>query len=62
MAFAADVVALDDRGRLYVSTQTPSILVFGPRAHGNARPERVITDPSAPAQSTAVGVAVRLSR
>jgi len=59
MAFAANVMTVAQNGDLYVSTQTPSILVFGPHGHGNVKPNRVITDPSAPSQSTAVGIAVR---
>lgn len=58
-AFAADVIAVDRRGLLYVSTSLPSILVFGSHQRGDGSPERTITDPGAAAQQTAVGIAVR---
>ena len=61
-AFGADVLALDDRSRLYVSSSVPSIAVFGAHQHGNVAPERTISDSSAKSQQTAVGIAVRTSR
>ena len=65
-AFAVDVLALDDKGNLYVTSPgsgnpNPGLLVsvFDRRASGNATPVRTFWDPTASVGTVGVGSAVR---
>lgn len=59
-AFAANVMAVDGKGMLYVASPDGSILVYEAGASGQVNPVRTITDAGAASNSTAAGIALRL--